>query len=98
MIKRLIPIAIILFAVTASAIHIDGCRPYTGTFTRGDTGLTVTVTQENDKAVAPHTERVANPPENNALLNRGAVRFEGHVDKATGGLFVHWDTLKSARE
>jgi len=98
MINRLIPIAIVLIAVTASATHINGCVPYTGTFARGDTGLTVTVTLENDKAVAPHTERVANPPADNALLNRGAVRFEGHVDKASGGLFVHWDTVKATRE
>lgn len=91
-------LAILLLAVTAGATHIDGCAPYTGTFSRGDSGLTVTVTQVNDKAVAPHVERVANPPADNALLSAGAVRFEGHVDKATGGLFVHWDTVKAAHE
>jgi len=97
--KIMMALAMILLTVSASATlaDIQLCPPYVGTFSRGDGGLTVTITRERDKAVAPHTEHVANPPaekDAGALLSRGAVQFNAHVEKESGRLFVHWETLR----
>jgi len=97
--KMTVVLAVILLAVSVSATLTDQqlCPPYVGTFSRGDGGLTVTITRERDKTVAPHTERVANPPAEKdvaALLSRGAVQFNAHIEKASGKLFVYWETLR----
>ena len=92
-----------LFATSftyASPWEIALCPPFVGTFTIERGALFVTIVKENDKAVRPHTERLANPPagkEADALSKRGAVQFNAHVDKESGRLFVHWETVKSAR-
>ncbi len=93
-------VLLVLFASAAEAISIDGCKPYIGTFSVADGGiLTVTIVKIDSKAVTPYTEQLANPvtgKEAEAVVKRGAVQFEGHVDKKSGRLFVHWDSLKGA--
>ncbi|HEX7137879.1 MAG TPA: hypothetical protein VF219_08540 [Vicinamibacterales bacterium] len=83
----------------ASAYERVLCPPFVGTFHTVGRTLMVTIVKENDKVVPPRTVDVANPPgakEADALVRRGPVQFNAHVDKEKGGAyFVHWDTLKS---
>lgn len=78
----------------------DRCPPYVGEFRVSPTGLVVTISKEDDKAVSPHTELLANPlsgSEAKAVVERGTVQFNAHVDRATGRLFVHWESVKSLK-
>src|SRR6266568_1769374 len=98
--KKLPAILVLSFAIalSAPATKIDGCPPYIGTFNVAETGLlTVTIVKQDDKAVAPHTERLANPlrgKDAEALVRRGAVQFNAHAGKDSGRLFVHWESLR----
>ena len=78
----------------------DRCPPYVGEFHILRTGLVVTISKEDDKAVSSHTEQLANPLsglEAKAVAGRGTVQFNAHVDRATGRLFVHWESVRSLR-
>ena len=73
------------------------CPMYVGTFNTGEAGLTVTIVQENDQDVAPRTEPLANPPggkDADATVKRGRVQFNAHVDKESGRLFIHWESVR----
>ena len=73
------------------------CPPGTGTFQMTDAGLAVTIVKENGKAVTPHTELLANAGKDaEAVTGCGFFVFNSHVDKESGRLFVHWETLKPA--
>jgi hypothetical protein len=101
--KLALTIVLALFASStiASPWDVSLCPPYVGTFAAVERGvLAVTIVKENDKAVTPHTERLANPlhgKEAEALIRRGAVQFNAHVDKKSGLLFVHWETLRASK-
>ena len=76
------------------------CPPGTGTFQMTDDGLVVTVVSEDGKSVKPHTELLANPltgKDAEAMTARGLVQFNSHIDKASGRVFVHWETVKPAK-
>ena len=84
--------------VHGSAWEIALCPPYVGTFGAGESGLTVTIVQENDKPVQPRTEQLANAlsgEDAKAVVARGRVQFNAHIDKDSGHLFVHWETLRA---
>ena len=93
--------ALSVYAPAAQSSEFDTtiCPPYVGTFNAGETGLTVTIVKEHDQSVRPHTERLANPPSGKdaeAAVARGRVQFNAHIDKESGRLFVHWDSLRTA--
>ena len=104
--KRFLNIGAVLllsFSLTATAQAdppIGRCIPYIGMFHMTSAGLVVTVSKEDDKQVKPHTERIANPPasiDTDHLVKRGTLQFEGHIDKESGRLFVHWKSLQPAK-
>ena len=75
------------------------CPPGTGSFTMTNAGLAVTVVKEDGKSVTPYTELLANPltgKDAEAVTGCGLFVFNSHVDKETGRVFVHWETLKPA--
>ncbi len=101
--KLVCAVLLILFASSAGATAYERvlCPPYVGTFSIVESGvLTVTIVKRDDKPVAPRTEQLANPlrgKEAEAMVRRGAVQFNAHVDKDSGRLFIHWDSVKSSR-
>ena len=103
--KRLV-IAVLTFlfaALAAQATMYEAvlCPPYVGSFHSSDSGLTVTIVQENDKTVVAHTELLANPvtgADAEAIVRRGEVQFNAHIDKNSGRWFVHWETVHDAKQ
>ena len=91
----------VALAAHATAYEEVLCPPYVGTFHSSNSGLTVTIVQENDKAVAAHTELLANPvtgADAEAMVRRGEVQFNAHIDKESGRWFVHWETVHNAKQ
>jgi hypothetical protein len=73
------------------------CPPKTGTFTMTAAGLAVSIVTENGQPVTPHTELLANVGKDaDAVTGCGLFVFNSHVDKESGRLFIHWETLKPA--
>jgi hypothetical protein len=89
-----------LSPLQATAFERVFCPPGTGSFTMTNAGLAVTVVKEDGKPVTPYTELLANPvtgKDADAVTGCGLFVFNSHVDKETGRVFVHWETLKPAK-
>ena len=103
--RRLVVVGIALLLLNLSPLQATAyeellCPPGTGTFTMTNAGLAVTVVKEDGKPVTPYTELLANPvtgKDADAVTGCGLFVFNSHVDKETGRVFVHWETLKPAK-
>ena len=103
--KLVLGIVMLLFILSLSSAQAGPydrllCPPGTGTFFIDDGRLAVTIVKENGKPVTPHTEQLSNPltgKDAEAVTAQGLVVFNSHVDKESGRLFVHWETVKQAK-
>lgn len=100
-IALLITLTLAVPASYASLFDRTICPPVAGLFLLEKGQLWFNITQEHDKPVKAHRERVANPLDERShevLAKRGTVGVEAHRDKKSGDLFIHWGTLTDVKK